>query len=130
MSEVPRAAGRCLCGAVAYEVHAPLRGVVNCHCGMCRRHHGHFGAYTAVEGGGLRVRGERDLAWFASSDKAERGFCRRCGSSLFFWPRHGRYVAIAAGSLDAPTGLTTVRHIHVADKGDYYEIADEIEREP
>jgi hypothetical protein len=131
LGEVPRAVGgRCLCGAVAYEALAPLRAVVNCHCGMCRRHHGHVGAYTAVESGGLRVRGERDLTWFASSETAERGFCRRCGFSLFFRPRHGRYVAIAAGSLDSPTGLSTARRIHVADRGDYYEITDDLEREP
>jgi hypothetical protein len=40
----PTAAGGCLCGAVRYEVRGPLRPVVNCHCGQCRKSHGHYGA--------------------------------------------------------------------------------------
>jgi hypothetical protein len=39
----------------------------------------------------------------------------------------GRYkdrIAVALGALDAPTGLKMAEHIFVADKGDYYDIAD------
>jgi hypothetical protein len=32
--------GRCLCGNVRYEVDGPFAAVVNCHCSMCRKHHG------------------------------------------------------------------------------------------
>ena len=128
--EAPRATGRCLCGAVTFEVRGSLRDVVDCHCGMCRRQHGHVAAYTAVDDPGLRViDGRGALAWYASSDQAERGFCRECGSSLFFRPKRGTYTAIAAGTLDGPAGLKTVRHIYVADKGDYYEIADGLEQQ-
>ena len=126
--EPPRATGRCLCGAVGYEVRGSLRDVVLCHCAMCRRQHGHAAAYTAVDDPGLAVTAERGLAWYASSEQAERGFCMKCGSSLFFRPRQGGYTAIAAGTLDPPTGLRTIRHIYAADKGDYYEIADGLER--
>ena len=128
----PRATGRCLCGAVVYEIHAPLRDVVVCHCSMCRRQHGHAAAYAGVDAAALKLVGGNDgaLAWYVSSEAAERGFCRECGSSLFYRPRQGSYLAVAAGTLDAPTGLRTVRHIYVADKGDYYEIADGLEQQP
>jgi len=32
--------GSCLCGAVRYEIHGKLSGVLNCHCSMCRRAQG------------------------------------------------------------------------------------------
>ncbi len=53
-----------------------------------------------------------------------RGFCRQCGSSLFFDPEGASRVAIAMGSLDTPTGLSLARHIFIEEKGDYYDIAD------
>ena len=63
---------------------------------------------------------------------AERGFCPTCGASLF-WRRIGSdHIDVAAGSVDAPTGLTLAAHIHVEDKGDYYQIDDglpQLERE-
>jgi hypothetical protein len=122
-----RASGRCLCGAVRYEVHGPLRDVVVCHCERCRRTHGHAAAYTACAAGHLVVHEDGALRWYAA-DGRERGFCSRCGASLF-WRAAGRdTVSVAAGTLDPPTGLRTVAHIHVRDQGDYYEIAGEGER--
>jgi len=58
MSEqaAPTARGRCLCGAVRYELRGPLRPVVACHCNMCRRTSGHFAAATAARRkGGERI---------------------------------------------------------------------------
>ena len=119
-----RAAGGCLCGAVRYEVRGPLRPVIACHCTQCRRMTGHFLAATAALEGDLAVTQNADLKWYESSARARRGFCGRCGSTLF-WRGTGRdYVSIAAGTLDAPTGLKLVQHIHTADKGDYYTLDD------
>jgi hypothetical protein len=123
----PRATGRCLCGGVAYEVHGPLREVVNCHCGQCLRTHGNFAAYTSVAEADLRLTERRGLKWYESSDKARRGFCEICGASLFWAPKGQGRIAVSAGTLDRPTGLTTIRNIFVAEKGDYYEIADGLE---
>jgi len=120
----PRAAGGCLCGAVRYEVCGTLRQVVACHCSQCRRMTGHFLAATAARDGELTVTRDAGLKWFSASPGARRGFCGECGSTLF-WRGSGRdYTAIAAGSLDGPTGLKLVQHIYTADKADYYDIAD------
>ncbi|HEV2229502.1 MAG TPA: GFA family protein [Steroidobacteraceae bacterium] len=117
-------AGGCLCGAVRYEVAGPLRAVVFCHCTQCRRSTGHFLAATAARHRDFRLLAGEELRWYASSDSARRAFCGRCGSTLF-WQANGRdYISIAAGTLDGPTGLDSACHIHVADKGDYYPIAD------
>lgn len=126
----PRATGRCLCGAVRYQIRGPLRPVVNCHCGQCLRTHGNVAAYTSAARADLVMTEDRGLKWYRSSDFARRGFCRDCGASLFWERLGGDQVAVAAGCIDPPSGLKTIRHIFVADKGDYYEIADGLERFP
>ena len=114
--------GSCLCGAVRFTATGKLRDVSLCHCGMCRKMHGHVGAYTNVQRAQLSFAEQRGLRWYRSSDIARRGFCGECGSTLF-WERHGaETVSIAAGTLDAPTGLRTTLQIHVADAGDYYAV--------
>ena len=116
--------GGCECGAVRYETGGPLRKVVYCHCGQCRRTSGHYVAATACATENFHVEKDGGLRWFRSSDIAERGFCGECGSSLFWKPDHGKYVAIMAGTLDVPTGLTAREHIHMDDASDYYTVAD------
>lgn len=122
--------GGCLCGAVRYEIDGPLRDVVYCHCAQCRKTSGHFVAATAVSNDKLQITEDSGLAWYRSSDIAQRGFCRQCGSSLFWAPAHGKYMAIMAGALDAPTGLTSREHIYVDDASDYYELTDGLPQFP
>ena len=125
-----RATGGCLCGAVRYKISGALREVVNCHCGQCLRTHGHFAAYSAVDRDKITLIEDRGLKWFVSSDIARRGFCQDCGASLF-WDGAGQdYLSVAAGCLDMPTGLKTLCHIFVANKGDYYDIADGLDQLP
>ncbi len=115
--------GQCLCGAVRFHTQkATLTYVAVCHCGMCRRWHGHVGAYTDAPRADLVFDDVGELAWFASSDFARRGFCRRCGSSLFWDAPERDTISIAAGTLDAPTGLTTTLQIFAGHRGDYYEL--------
>jgi len=116
--------GGCLCGQVRFTLTGTLRPVTFCHCRQCQKTHGSFGAYTAVETGGITMLKDSGLSWYRSSATARRGFCRSCGSSLFWEPSHGRYLAVAAGSLDDTEGLAGAAHIFVADKGCYYTIAD------
>jgi len=122
----PTYTGGCLCGGVRYEVDGPLRDVVECHCAMCRRTHGHVAAYTAAPKSHVRLTESRALAWYASSSVARRGFCRECGGSVFWERPAGELVSIAAGTLDAPTGLRTTLQIFVEDAGDYYTIRPDV----
>ena len=122
-----RRTGGCLCGAIRYTVLGPLREVVVCHCSRCRRQHGHIAAYTEAALDDMTISERGALAWYVA-DGRERGFCSHCGASLL-WRRTGDdRISIAAGSLDAPTGLRTGAHIFVASKGDYYELTDELPR--
>lgn len=122
--------GGCLCGGVRFTVLERPLGVVNCHCSQCRRFHGHVGAYITVPRTAMTLSADATLAWYRSSAQARRGFCARCGSSLFWRGDEGVLIEIAAGSLDQPTGLATVRHAYVASKPDYYEITDGLEECP
>jgi len=129
-AQMNKATGSCLCGAVSYEISGTMRKVVYCHCAQCRKTSGHFVAATAVDNDQLEFAEDSGLTWYKSSDIADRGFCNRCGSSLFWRPGHEKYTAVMAGGLDAPTQLTSREHIHVADASDYYDIADGLPQFP
>ena len=116
--------GSCLCGAVSFEVAGDLRGPDACHCGQCRKQSGHYWASTDVPEANLKIRGEDRITWFRSSEKVRRGFCSTCGSVLFWDPLERDWIGIAMGAFDSPTGTRLAMHIFVAEKGDYYDIAD------
>lgn len=118
--------GGCLCGAVRYEVKGPLRDVVNCHCNMCLRLHGNFGPHSKARKVNITITLGDGLTWYKTSDVARRGFCHKCGSSLFWEPFELDATGIVAGSLDGVTGLRTMGHIFVAEKSDFYEITDSL----
>ena len=110
--------GGCLCGAVRYRVNGPLRDIFVCHCGVCARTHGGPAPYSACARGHLELVETRGLRWHAH-DGAVRAFCGECGGRLF-WSRADRpTISVAAGSIDPPTGLATVRHIFVDYAGDW-----------
>lgn len=122
--------GSCLCGAVRFEVEGELAPPDACHCSQCRKQSGHFWASTDIDKSALSLHGAENVTWFQSSAKVRRGFCSVCGSFLFWEPISRDTIAVAMGAFDVPTGTTLARHIFVADKGDYYDIADGLPRNP
>ena len=117
--------GRCECGAVSFKVEAALETVAVCHCSQCRRMSGHVWASTDAPFASVTFSNDEGLAWYASSDFAVRGFCNRCGSSLFYRVNGEEEISIAAGCLDDTSALRTGKHIFIADKGDYYPMPDD-----
>jgi len=116
--------GSCLCGAVRFEVEGELKAPDACHCTQCRKTSGHYFVSTDLPRSAVTVWGEENVTWYRSSEKVRRGFCRTCGSTLFWYPIDKDWTAIALGAFEAPTGTRLKMHIFMADKGDYYEIAD------
>ena len=108
-----------------FEVAGELSPPDACHCAICRRWSGHYWASTDVARDRVKIEGGDAVSWFQSSEKVRRGFCRTCGSVLFFDPPARDWIAIAMGAFDPPTGTRLAKHIFVADKGDYYEIGDD-----
>ena len=118
--------GSCECQGVVFELIGELRDVVFCHCSQCRKTSGHYWAATQVSKGNLNLIKATSLSWYDSSDKARRGFCSVCGSSMFYERKGIDKISVSAGSLEIPTSLDRMRHIYVASKGDYYDISDEL----
>lgn len=120
--------GGCLCGGVRFEVRGPLRDIVYCHCGQCRKQTGAFYAATSAEDVDLMVRGDEALRWYAASEEARRGFCGTCGSALF-WKRNGATrTSILAGAFDDGSHLRASHHIYMADRPAWDEPADGLPR--
>lgn len=121
--------GRCLCGAVRFSgVPVPGRGIGVCHCGMCRIHGG--GPMMAIRlVGGVTLDAGETLVWYHSSDAGERGFCSRCGSSVF-WREPGVASdwAVNVHTLGDGHGLTIREHIYTADKPEFYDFSDSAPR--
>lgn len=66
------------------------------------------------------------MTWYRSSDIAERGFCKHCGSTLFWRSFEGDEMAVLAGTIDDTGAMRLSRHIFVDDKASYYEIDDDM----
>ena len=120
--------GSCLCGAVKFKVESELKAPDACHCTQCRKQSGHYWASTNVANSAIAIEGLGALAWYQASDKVRRGFCRTCGSFLFWDPLEHDVIAVAMGAFDKPTDTKLHVHIFVDDKGDYYDIADGLEQ--
>jgi hypothetical protein len=113
--------GRCHCGAVRFVARFPSRFVAHCHCESCRRAHGAaFVTWAGFPSAQVDVTDGRDvLKVHASSPGAQRSFCGRCGTKLFFssdrWPGE-THVALAA--FDEPVDRASTGHVfweeHVA----------------
>ena len=112
----------CLCGEIQLKTKGPLRHVSNCHCSQCMKTHGNYAAYTATPEKDIQFIKKRTLKWFKSSKKAKRGFCSKCGASMFFKLLRSDNISIAAGMFNNPTKLKTTKNIFVKGKLDYYKL--------
>lgn len=124
MSEILE--GRCLCGAVAFEVQGPVERVSHCHCSMCRKGHGAaFATYGTVRAAQHRfTQGEAHIGRYVSSPTVERCFCTRCGSPLLWHEPGSGWLAFPLGALETAWQPAQHMHIFVASKAPWFEITD------
>ena len=127
----------CLCGGIQLKIKGPLRHVSNCHCRQCMKTHGNYAAYTNALEKDVKFIKKRTLKWFKSSKKGKRGFCNKCGASIFYKitaKRIGnRDLHISAGMFKKPLKLKTIANIYIKSKLDYYKLDKSIpkfKREP
>lgn len=125
--------GKCLCGAVRYQVAGPVHDVHHCHCGMCRRAHGAaFSTFARLTASDFRVvAGEGHIRRYRSSVPIERTFCDTCGTRLTVrFDGMPDAVWVSHTTLDGDPGVRPGAHMFVASKADWDEIADGLPQYP
>jgi hypothetical protein len=115
---------------VRFEVAGPLPPPDACHCTQCRKHAGHVFVSTDVPRARVTIQGGERVSWYRSSARVRRGFCSTCGSSLFWDPLEKDWIGLAMGAFDGPTGTKIAIHVHVADRGDYYDLEGSVPQKP
>jgi len=126
MSELTKAKGSCLCGAVEFHVDQVSASVGACHCSMCRKWGG--GPLMAVDcGTDVSFKGKESIAIFDSSEWAERGFCKQCGSHLFYRLKGNNQTMIPVGLMDGDFPFVFDHQVFIDDKPSYYCFANDTE---
>lgn len=118
------AEGKCLCGAVKIIAETVKPGLHVCHCGMCRKWAGGPGM-VAECGDAVRFEGEESITNFVSSEWAERGFCKACGTHLYYRLQGGTQYYVPAGIFDTDIEGTLESQIFIDRKPGYYDFANE-----
>ncbi|MGV6847738.1 MAG: GFA family protein [Marinibacterium sp.] len=121
--------GQCMCGAVRFSARDVPSEYGACHCEMCRRWTGSALLGVTLPDGKVTWDGEEHITRVQSSSWAERAFCNRCGSGLWFrvtidGPYAGN-VELPIGLFDDAGGMTMNNEIYIDHKPDSYAYAGE-----
>jgi len=124
MSDTTERQGRCLCGAVRVTAMHDGNSVGACHCDMCRRWCS--GPFMEIDcGTAVTFEGEENITVFASSEWAERGFCNKCGTNLFYRIKQDGRHMMAAGLFDDADDLAFKMQVFIDEKPGYYTFAED-----
>ena len=119
--------GSCLCKAVSLSTTSTNNQVGACHCGMCRKWGG--SSLLVVDcGSDVSFTGEENITVYESSEWGERGFCKLCGSHLFYRFKQNNQYHIPAGIFDNREGLVFDHQIFIDEKPEYYSFANKTKK--
>ncbi|MGV8954384.1 MAG: GFA family protein [Cypionkella sp.] len=118
--------GRCMCGAVQYEVEDAFSYAFNCHCSKCRQVTG--AAFKPIAGiaiDKLRVtEGAEALRRYGG--ETHDLFCGTCGSVVYSVVREGAFAHVLMGTLVDVPSIRPTSHIFVGSKAPWFEITDDL----
>ena len=124
MPDAAERRGQCLCGIVRITARRASGSAGACHCKMCRRWSG--GPLLAVDcGTEVAFEGEDEVKVFDSSPWADRGFCGRCGSHLFYRLKETGQLMVPAGIFENEEGLIFDHQVFIDEKPDFYDFSNE-----
>lgn len=124
MTSTIQSTGSCLCKAVTITADALSTHAGACHCNMCRKWGG--GPFMSLEcQGEISITGEENITRFGSSQWANRGFCKGCGTHLFYHLIEQNQYMVPAGLFEAEAQLHFDHQIFVDEKPDYYHFSNE-----
>ena len=119
-----QATGGCLCGAVKFSFPLTKQVFDVCHCGMCRKWSGGPG-FAVQAGTDVKIDGNESVAVYKSSDWAERGFCKSCGTHLFYRLTGAGAYHFFLGAIDNSDRLKFHLQIFVDHKPANYTFANQ-----
>jgi hypothetical protein len=103
-----------MCGAVRFEISAPLRGAAYCHCKRCQRRTGTaFSVSGLTERGSFAITQGKDAVstYRPGGEGWDKHFCSVCGGQLFTTsPDDAELLAVRLGALDEDPGVRPSRH--------------------
>lgn len=121
--------GRCLCGAIAFQIDGELEPIQICYCKQCQRAQGTaLATNIPVQESAFRFTcGAELLTGYESSSGKQRYFCSRCGSPIFS-KRDSLpgVLRVRAGTLDEPVNSRPSHHFYIAFKPSWWEIRDDL----
>jgi hypothetical protein len=126
MSQPIELTGACLCNAVSINVAQAKPDIDACHCGSCQKWGG--GPLLAIDCGTKVTLVPNDsVSVYDSSDWAQRGFCRHCGSHLFYRLKETQQYIMPVGLFEIPdtTGVGFHTQIFTDEKPAYYDFANQ-----
>lgn len=124
MSEQISAEGSCLCGKIKLTSKSMDQNFGACHCSMCRKWGG--GPLLAVDcGTEVTIEGKESLGVFDSSEWAERGFCKECGSHLFYRLKQTQQYIVPVGIMNQHQQLGFDHQVFVDEKPEHYNFSNQ-----
>jgi hypothetical protein len=118
-----RKSGRCQCAAVTFIAEKVPPEISVCHCRMCQRMSG--GIFVTTPARGVKFDGEENVAVYRSSAWAERGFCSKCGTQLFYRILDSDEYDMCVGTFDDQSEFVLSLEIFIDRKPDAYALAGE-----
>ena len=119
--------GKCLCGSVTFVATPENSEVGICHCSMCRKQNA--GPYLAIGcGDSLTITSDADLGIYNSSEWGQRGFCKKCGSSLFWRTTDGSMNVVSVDAFDNLGEVVLHHEIFIDEKPGYYNFSEETQK--
>ncbi len=120
--------GGCQCGRIRFRAASLRDNPHVCHCRMCQKATGNF--FAALVGVPLT-----DFEWtrgapaeFHSSEKARRGFCRDCGTPLYYRHEDNQHISMSIGAFDAPASIPLIFQLGMEGRlpqMDQFEVLDD-----
>ncbi|MBB3808460.1 GFA family protein [Pseudochelatococcus contaminans] len=117
---------QCLCGAVELSAVPENDEAGVCHCSMCQRWAGGISILRTCSEL-VVVKGDA-LGIYESSEWGERGFCRNCGSSLFWRAKEGGHSSVSASAFENYDGLRLTSEIFYDRKPAFYALANDTKK--
>ena len=124
MSDAKQIQGQCLCGSVKITAAQAEPHIGACHCDMCRRWTT-SPMQTIGCGNQVSFQGEENIGIYSSSEWAERGFCKQCGSALFYRIKQNGNHFMAAGLFDNLDGFVFDHEVFIDEKPDFYSFSND-----